>query len=276
MNRKDTKRGRFYEVDGKLFPSVTSILSVLGKPALVGWAAKEERTMVLDAAGLYYEEVSSVLAEPLERTEFQRRVEDRLGKVKAHRKKLKEAGDIGTQVHNRIEWEIKKSLGIEKGERPELVHPKAVESYSKWEQWRDQTEFKPLKIEIPVRSMVFRYGGTADLLAEVNDPELGWGIEVIDWKTGKHIYHESFLQNGAYRMALKEMGIENDRGRIVRLPKEAEDPDFDTQVVPPLDEVIIPFLSLIPVWRWNRKMEDLRKAEHGRTGLPPRPAKDVA
>lgn len=217
--------------------------------------------MVLEAAGAYYEEVGSLLAEPLEKSDFISRVEDRLGKVKAHRKKMKEAADIGTQVHKRIEWELRGILGKKRSEEePSLDHPKAVRSYERWQEWCAVTRFKPLEIEIPVASQVFKFGGTADLLAEVNDPDLGPGIEVIDWKTGKHIYDEALLQNAAYRVALKEMGISNDRGRIVRLPKEVNDPEFEAKLVPSLDEVIVPFLSLIPVWRWHHEQEVRRLA----------------
>lgn len=256
IKRKDTRRGRFYEVDGEHFPSVTSILSILGKPALIAWAAREERNLVSEAAAELYEELQ-ILAEPLEKKEFIERLISRLGDAKAHRRLLKEAQDIGTQVHKRIEWEIRSELGLKVSpEPPVLKHPKAENSFSRWREWREAVKMKPLASEQKIYSVVFKFAGTLDLLAEVDDPELGPGVEVIDFKTGKYIYGEAFLQNGGYRLALKEMGIENDRGRIVRLPKEADDPEFETQIVPPLEKVAVPFLSLLPVWRWHKEQED--------------------
>ena len=37
------KRDRFYTILGRQFPSVTTILDVIAKPALGPWYAKEER-----------------------------------------------------------------------------------------------------------------------------------------------------------------------------------------------------------------------------------------
>src|SRR4030095_11775676 len=49
ITRTDSKVGRFYDIthaDGTTarYPSVTSILGAINKPALIPWAAKEERT----------------------------------------------------------------------------------------------------------------------------------------------------------------------------------------------------------------------------------------
>ena len=42
----NTPSGRFYQVDDETYPSVTHILSCIGKPALINWAANTERTLV--------------------------------------------------------------------------------------------------------------------------------------------------------------------------------------------------------------------------------------
>jgi len=48
--RKDGPSGRFYEIDGQRLPSVTHVLSCIGKPALIAWAANQERTLCIDVA----------------------------------------------------------------------------------------------------------------------------------------------------------------------------------------------------------------------------------
>jgi len=73
---------------------------------------------------------------------------------------------------------------------------------------------------------------------------------VIDFKTGKAIYAESFLQNIAYRMALQEQGTGTKGGIIVRLPKSAEDPEFDAKVVPNDADLAPTFLALLVVYKW--------------------------
>jgi hypothetical protein len=250
--RIDTKRGRFYEVTGQKWPSVTTILSVLGKDALIGWAAKQEREFVFEAARQVYTE----LVDGQERDtpmpvldEFDLKLADRLNVVKAHTKLLKEASAIGTNVHARIEFELNVEMGLEPEGEPKLASDSAIRAYGHYQDWRDTVELKPLHSELAVWSTVFGYAGTIDLIAEVTI-EGERKVAVIDFKTGKRIYREALLQNAAYRLAAKERGIPNDLGLIVRLPKEPTDPAFEVGVVPPLEDLAGVFLALIPVHRW--------------------------
>jgi hypothetical protein len=53
-NRVTRDGARFYEVDGRLLPSVTTVLGIIDKSgALIGWAVKQERrafeSVMLDA-----------------------------------------------------------------------------------------------------------------------------------------------------------------------------------------------------------------------------------
>ena len=62
--RTDSNQGRFYVIpnpDGtsSKYPSVTHILSAIAKPALVQWAAKEERTAVSAAAADLYADLAT-------------------------------------------------------------------------------------------------------------------------------------------------------------------------------------------------------------------------
>ena len=59
VTRTDGRSGRFYDIpnaDGTTarYPSVTTILGAIAKPALIGWAAKEERLAVTEAAADLY------------------------------------------------------------------------------------------------------------------------------------------------------------------------------------------------------------------------------
>ena len=55
---------------------------------------------------------------------------------------------------------------------------------------------------------------------------------VIDWKSGKAIYPEAFLQNIAYRHAAAHQGLAAEQGIIVRLPKLFDDPAWEAMAVP--------------------------------------------
>ena len=104
-----------------------------------------------------------------------------------------------------------------------------------------------------------------DLLAEVTMVVGGQTVimkVVIDFKTGKHIYSEAFLQNVAYRMALQEEGINTDGGVIVRLPKYESDPEFDAKPVPDDPSLKTTFLALVVVYKWwERDREEYKKAK---------------
>ena len=76
-------------------------------------------------------------------------------------------------------------------------------------------------------------------------------LAVIDWKSGKRIYPESFLQNAAYRHAVREMGHGDPKvGLVVRLPKVATDPTFEVMWCPPEQEAFDNFLHAKRLWEW--------------------------
>src|SRR5512139_1616298 len=72
---------RTYTIEGKVYPSVTTLLSVINKPFLMPWAASEERKDILETPG----------------------VRDLpLGKF-AYQNKSQAALDVGSFVHNLVE-----------------------------------------------------------------------------------------------------------------------------------------------------------------------------
>lgn len=249
-------RSRFYEVDGKQYPSVTTILSVIGKPALIAWSAKVEREMVMEVSANLYEEVAE--SQKMSRLGWLNTLADRLGKTKASQKELAKASEIGSQAHSWIEWQIKRELMHKVGPCP-IISPPAQLAVAAWERWRDSVNFKPLLCEQPVWSNVYRYAGTMDLLAEINGE-----ITLLDWKTGKAIYDEAYLQNVAYRQALFEMRllpelqIRDLKGMIVRLPKLEKDPEFEAKPISEdSDKLMHIFIGVLNLWKWLNSKQEL-------------------
>ena len=275
---------------------MTTVLGVINKPALIGWAAKEERKATMLAAAEYYRELAETLGEPLEVGEFFRGIDSRLDGTKAHQRALNEASTIGTMVHKKIEFDLLRKLLPMKMELTktqaefkklqkkyeglkdvELTHPKAEESWRKYLLWRDSVRMEPLESERQVVSHVHKYAGTEDLLLrvwpEAEDPL--WGvvpggykpggslIVTGDFKTGKSVYGEMFLQNGAYRLAEIEMGFapQSEAGLIIRLPKNVEDPGFEVVAVPPLSETIPAFLAARALYNWYRAEDEAYQAK---------------
>ncbi len=250
---------RLYEVrGGGKYPSVTTIESVIGKPALVPWAAKQERTMVMEAAanlhkvmreqGLFSDEVSFLAA-----------LEGFVGKTKAADKKLKEAGEIGSSIHELIEWETRRRMGQGVGVRPKAPE-EAEAAFLKWVKWADDSQAKFVFLEQAVWNEKVGYAGRMDATAEVKWPDQDAPIyTLIDYKSGKAIYPEAILQVSAYREAIRSMGHRiPDRAIIIRVPKQKTDPEVETREVltDELDAAFVTFRAVFHLYRWMKQHEN--------------------
>lgn len=249
-------RSRFYTVGNKEYPSVTTVLSCIGKPALIAWSAKVERDLVIEVSADQYGDCQS--NQPMSRIGWITNLNSRLSHQKAHQKELTKASEIGSQAHSWIEWEIKRQLLHDVGPCP-IISPQAQLAVGAWERWKNSVHFNPLLCEQAVWSDKYEYAGTMDVLAEINGE-----VTLLDWKTGKRIYEEAKLQNAAYRHAAVEMGlypnmdIRDLKGMIVRLPKVEDDPEFEAQwITEPVDELLDVFLNVKELWKWLNAKEKL-------------------
>jgi hypothetical protein len=233
---------RFYTIDGHRLPSVTTILDIIAKPALGPWYAKEERR--------YFETAMlEVLSRPGARDPeyVLAAVAQAVSGVKAADREKQKAAAIGTAVHAGIEWELRRQLGEDAGQAPHLpeVAAWAVES---WKDWARSVNLEPVAIERTVYCLECGYAGTLDLYALVKGV-----LTVLDWKSGKAIYPEAFLQNLAYRHAATRAGLPSVQGLIVRLPKHLDDPAWEVMPVPAA-LTLEDFLAALRLWRWQRAM----------------------
>lgn len=239
MKQNNSWRGRSYTLpDGTVLKSVTTILKVIDKPALVNWAANLERESCVEAARVVFERLAG---RKVSSTTFEAALLTELTSVKQHHRELEKASAIGTLTHGRIEWELRTQLGQKPKKEfrlPEqIVDPQSGEisehpahiAYRSYKAWRDEAQLKPLAIEQRVFSRKYKFAGTLDLYCEAYG-----ALTVLDWKTGKGIYDESSLQNAAYRHAWIEMEQAEApiAGLVVRLPKQPDDPGFETKVIP--------------------------------------------
>ncbi|HEY2979921.1 MAG TPA: PD-(D/E)XK nuclease family protein [Anaerolineales bacterium] len=254
--RKDGPSGRFYEVEGELYPSVTHILGAIAKPALVNWAANQERSLVSAAAADLFEQWAAEIVPPkMPRESYLATLLARLGQVKAHQKELAKAGEIGTQTHQLIEWTMRTALGADAGPKP-IVSDKALWGFMAFEDWAKSVALKPVLIEQTVYSKTHQYAGTMDLLGRVNGV-----MTLIDIKTSRAVYPEAHLQAAAYQVALIEMGyVAPAAGLIVRLPKTETDPAFEVVTVPPVTDLFPVFLAVKELWKWSYANEAAYRA----------------
>lgn len=214
-----------YWANEKKALSVTGIIGVINKPALIQWAANQAST--------YWKENIKVgdVVDEVAREELYES-----GRY-AHRRFAKKAADIGTLAHNWIEKHIK-------GEKPALPVNKmvrtAVEAFLAWEK---ENDVKFHESEIKIYSKKYKYAGTMDFEATVNGK-----LVIGDIKTSSGIYSEMRFQVAAYRQAREEeTGNKYDHQVIVRIGKKLvnDKPDFEIQEFDDFKQDIKGFLGAL-------------------------------
>lgn len=219
-----------YRWAGQFVPGVTTILSCIGKPALIPWAAgcaSDHWRMAVKEGRTDYEAVHKEAKS-------------------AHRKKAKDAADIGQNVHLYAECYFKKK------ELPPLLTDQAKRGVEAFHKWMDSHKVKILASERRIFSKQYYYAGTCDFVAEV-DGIMGVG----DIKTSSGIYPEMRFQTAAYQHALEEeKGIKFPVRWIVRFDKKTG--DFEAKDFYSFDTDFQGFNSALILHRILQEMEKER------------------
>src|SRR3990167_3128262 len=186
-----------------------------------------------------------------------------------HTKHLKEAGTIGTKIHDWIEEYIK-------GKKPEMPEEKnIIIGVNGFLDWVKKIKVKFIESEILVYSKQYDFSGRLDAIAIIDGKRY-----LIDYKTGTGLYNDVLLQTAAYTAAYQEMTGNKIYGRwIIRIEKRDEDEfraDMDEKGRPNekylsfeavyLDENkskfekdYSAFLNLWEIFKWNKETEDFFK-----------------
>ncbi len=242
---------RFYDLDEDVqYPSVTTILGVIAKPGLMYWAANLERATILAAVG----EALANRKKPKTRAEMIALIEALAKEKKAADRVKEKAADIGNEAHAMVEWTLRKQLGLKVSGKP-AMSAEAARCYKSWQSWFKGTGLTAVHAEKLVYCHACGIAGTADLIAVKK------GLTyVLDWKTGKAIYEESYLQNVAYRHCYQQMFPKSKvtGGAIVRLPKEGGDVEVK---MTPKSVKYESFQAAHQLWKWTREIKDLKTGD---------------
>jgi hypothetical protein len=192
--------------DGRLvgpLKSVTKALEVRAKPALIGWAARE-------AANHFKTEILRLGRGALEVAKLEQIAKDAAG---AHRKKAKDAADLGSACHDAFE-------AIILGREPENLPPQLVAPVAAFKRYRLQSDIVIVATELAVASEEHLFGGRLDFLG-YSESLGGWGIG--DYKTSSGFYGNEYAYQvgGGYAIAVEEMyGLEIKWAEIARFSKK--------------------------------------------------------
>lgn len=166
-------------------PSVTTILNVLAKPALVEWGVKCACNYVEDNLKLLISGDSFSVQDVFKIVTAARTAHDRV---------REEAAEVGTNVHDWLSqyWKVI-ALGplsqyLPEGEKEKNCITAALD-------WFSKHEVKPLKIEDAQYSRLLKICGRPDFIGYIDGH-----LSVLDYKSTKFIYPEVALQMTAYAM----------------------------------------------------------------------------
>jgi len=218
---------RFYNTPFGYLPSVTTVLSILNKPALMHWAVK----ITVQYIGTHLEELKNSLTEE----EAIRILEEA---KKETERQQERALNIGSLVHQWIErWT--------EGEIEE-ISLEIKQPVGAFLEWTKSNNFIVLEKEQTVYSKK-GFAGTLDLVAKLNKK-----LYIIDIKTSSGFYPEYVLQIGAYKMAYEEMKkTKRLKMGILRLDKVTGSPEFK-DYSNEYSKASKAFLHLLGYWRLQK------------------------
>ena len=200
--------------NGTKVPGTTTIIGLLAKPALLKWA----NNLGLQGIDCF--------------------------------KYRDDKAEIGTLAHYLIMCYLKGEKPDTKDYTANQINQAENSILSFWE-WEKSHPLKPILIETPLVSEKYCYGGTIDLLAEVNGD-----VCLIDFKTGKGIFPEMGYQLAAYRQLLIENDFQVDNARILRIGRD-EDEGFEEKL----------FTSLSKEWQIFYHLREIYKLiKEGKNG----------
>lgn len=178
-----TPRHLYYFNGAGPWPGVTTITDVLDKPALVKWKREQvalaaiahaDRLVVDRDAGNTDAAVAFLLAARNDGTE---------------------ARDRGTRIHAALEHVLRRE--------PVAIDPRDQPAVDGARAWLNEHALRPLEIEAFLIHETLGYGGTCDLIAELDGE-----VWLLDWKTSKsvanaagRVYEDMRLQLAAYARA---------------------------------------------------------------------------
>ena len=226
-------RGRVYVDElGKQYTSVTTILNVINKPALIPWAKKQSLEKVKYV--LQNHVMNGTLPEIKNSDDIDAIINEA---SKTPDQVLQTAGDFGSHAHALIEKVINARINNEKDPVIPIDFKFVMESFEMFcEQYNPV--FIGSEVQVCSDSMYYAYAGTVDAVIVHENNTV-----VVDFKTSKGIYDEHRLQVGAYSHALQRLNRKHlnligerspfDMAWVVKLGKENANVEIDKVITLP-------------------------------------------
>lgn len=170
-------------------PSVTTVLNVLAKPALIPWAVGKTADFMYDGFKELIERQSFSVESVFHLIERSRRASDDF---------KQEAADIGTSTHDYLAAYWRGFMTGTSG--PPLPEEGKVRTCIEAAlDWFQEHDMRPVLIETPVYSRLYKITGQPDFIGYIDGK-----FAVLDYKSTKSLYAELPLQCCAYAKLYEE------------------------------------------------------------------------
>jgi len=126
-----------------------------------------------------------------------------------------EAAKTGTLAHAMIQADLQ-GTQLDLSQFSPVQVDLAENACLSWYEWKKHHEVVPVHCEVPFVSDRMGYGGTVDCYCMLDGKPT-----LLDFKTGKAIYPEYFVQLAAYAELLREAALPVDETRILRVGRDA-------------------------------------------------------
>lgn len=126
-----------------------------------------------------------------------------------------EAAKTGTLAHAMIQADLQ-GVEIDKDQFSKIQIDLAENAVLSFFEWKKRHTLEDIYCEMPMVSDKMLYGGTIDCYCKLDGKPT-----LLDFKTGKAIYEEYFVQTSAYAELLRENGFPVEEVRILRVGRDA-------------------------------------------------------
>ena len=152
-----------------------------------------------------------------------------------------EAAAVGTLAHAMVQAHLQKEEIDTSMFSPVQVDlaQNAMLSYLEWE---SRHKIEPIICEVPMVSERMKFGGTVDCYCMLD------GVPtLLDFKTGKAIYEDYFVQTAAYKELLLELGHPVERVQILRIGRD-ETEGFEERSITDTSKYFKIFENLLSIY----------------------------
>lgn len=152
-----------------------------------------------------------------------------------------EAAKTGTLAHAMVQAHLQNEQ-LDMNQFSKVQIDLAENALISFFEWKSRHQIEPIKCEVPFVSETLKYGGTIDCYCMLDGKPT-----LLDFKTGKAIYEEYFVQLAAYRNLLEEQGLPVERCQILRIGRD-ETEGFEERAVTDTRKYFEIFRNLLNVY----------------------------